>query len=137
MDSIKVGIFKMQSILIVEQSRDLYHFLAALAETSYSHLSEPKFANKNHDANRVMLWSQGTHSELLDSYEKLEIVERHARKLGIHIVLSAASNQALRNWANEIGWTVLWEVSGLDHAMNATTHNYQIQEQEMSSSIAS
>jgi len=115
----------MQTLLIAEQHRDLYHFLAALADVSYNHLAELQLADKAYDGNRVVVWSQGSHSELFDRIEKLEVVERHARKLGINIVLSAAANLPLRQWARQIGWTVLWEMSALDHTMDALNERYQ------------
>lgn len=125
----------MQTILIAEQHRDLYHFLTALADVSYNHLSEPKLGDKTLAGNRVVVWSQGTHSELFDSLEKLEVVERHARQLGIHIVLSAAANLPLRQWARQIGWTVLWEVSALDHTADALNDTYA--EDELEAVLAS
>ncbi len=121
----------MQTILIAEQHRDLYHFLAALADVSHNHLSELQLADKTYVGNRLVVWSQGTHSELFDSIEKLEVVERHARKLGINIVLSAAANLPLRQWARQIGWKVLWEMSALDQTIDFLNELYQEPEFEV------
>lgn len=126
----------MQAVLNTTQHPDLYRFLAALAEVSYDHLSEPKLADKTHHNNSVVVWSPESKSDLLDCADKLEVVERHARRLGVQIILSAASNPALRSWGHQVGWTVLWEVPGLDRA-SQTLVNFEADDAELDEEIAS
>ena len=103
----------MQPVLALHDYKDLYHLLGALLEAS--ELAKEGTAETGGSPG-VIIWSQENHSALLDSPDKLEVVERHARKLGLRIILSAASNRELRQWGNAVGWTVMWELPGIDNA---------------------
>ena len=107
----------MQPILITTKYPDLYRLLAAMAETSYSYLSEPKLAAKSHEVNTILIWSPEPHSNLLDSCGKLEVIEIHARRLGVGITLSAAANPQLQEWGRQLGWNVLWNTPALDYKL--------------------
>jgi hypothetical protein len=102
----------MQPVLALHDYKDLYHLLWALLGASQTAKTGP---GETDDAPGVILWSQEKHSELLDSPDKLEVVERHARKIGLRIILSAASDPTLRQWGRAIGWTVMWELPSMDN----------------------
>jgi hypothetical protein len=61
----------------------------------------------------------------LDSRDKLDLVEHYAHKLGVKMVLSAANDVTLRAQAKEVGWTVMWDIPGLDQRLNTTAPNYR------------
>ncbi len=110
----------MQPILKTTSYPDLYRFLAALAEESavFSFGLDEAGQGKS-----VLVWSPEAHSSLLDSADKLALVEKYARKLGVNITLSAASDATLRELAARQGWKVLWEIPGLDPAIVPTGTN--------------
>ena len=110
----------MQPILIATDYPDLYRFLTAMAEVSYSYLGEPKLAAKNPEANTILVWSPGPHSTLFDSCDKLELVELYAKKLGATITLSAAADAKLQGWGRQVGWKVLWDRPSLDYGSSLT-----------------
>jgi len=101
----------MQPVLALHDYKDLYQLLLALLEASGKAKAS---ADEAGDYPGVILWSQETHSELLDSPDKLIVVERHARKLNLRVILSAASDSELRSLGRDIGWTVMWDLPGLD-----------------------
>ena len=101
----------MQPVLALHDYKDLYQLLLALLEVSDKATAVSEETGR---APGVIVWSQEAHSGLLDGPAKLEVVERHARKLGLRIILSAASDPELRKWSREIGWTVMWDLPALD-----------------------
>ncbi|HEX2916204.1 MAG TPA: hypothetical protein VH186_35920 [Chloroflexia bacterium] len=115
----------MQPVLVTTRYRDLYHFLLGLAEESHAYQRELKAQMMLDPEVRVVIWSPETRSSLLDEPDKLEIVDRHARKLGVKIVLSAASDFRLREWAAEKGWTIMWEIPSMEKAMEQVIREQQ------------
>jgi hypothetical protein len=108
---------KMQPIIVTDQYPDLYRFLnAMLVEVS---------ACEAQLVESVVIWSPEQRSSLFDESAKLELVERYARKLGVRVVLSAASDPELRKMAQQVGWTVMWDVPGLDQAAKFYNFRYQ------------
>jgi hypothetical protein len=103
----------MQAILNTKNYSNFYYFLNALVVES----------EKSQDSS-VLIWSPGELSDILDSCEKVEVIEHYARKLDVSIVLSAASNSALRTWAKRVGWQVLWEIPGLDTPTYSAIEQY-------------
>ena len=103
----------MQAILNTTKFSNFYYFLNALAVES----------EKSQDSS-VVIWSPEELSNVLDSSEKVEVVELYARKLNVSIVLSAASNPTLRTWAKRVGWQVLWEIPGLDNPSYSAIEQY-------------
>ena len=105
----------MQPILITTQYPDLYHFLNAMVL---------EVTTKKADS--FVIWSPETQASLLDSRDKLDLVDHYAHKLGVKMVLSAANDPQLRALAQEVGWTVLWDIPGLDQALSATPPQYRL-----------
>lgn len=109
----------MQAVINTTQYPDLYRFLAALLEATVSSES-----STSAQAESVIIWSPEARSTLLDSPEKIELVEHYAKKLEVQIALSAAADHQLRTWGQEIGWTVLWDMPAIDRNSNdAWMHN--------------
>ncbi len=114
----------MQPILNTQSFPDLYSFLAGLAEET----TNAKAVNPATQS--VVIWSPENSATLLDSRDKLDLVEHYARKLGVQITLSAASDQNLRHNAQEVGWNVLWSMPGLDQAVQRYMPNNPNEEDE-------
>ncbi len=108
----------MQPVLNTTNYSDLYEFLHALVFETNS--------NKHSHLDSIVIWSPEASSSLFDSRDKLDMVEHYARKLNVSVSLSAASDSVLREWGNEIGWQVLWEMPGLDNSPYANSHSYNI-----------
>ena len=104
----------MQPIIVTTQYPDLFRFLNALALEA-----------SNKEVDSFLVWSPETHSSLLDSRDKLDLVEHYAQKLGVRMVLSAANDVALRAKAKEVGWTVMWDIPGLDQSLSAIAPQYR------------
>lgn len=129
----------MQPVIVTTQYPDLYRFVNVLV----SQVSGDR-SGHNSSCDSVLIWSPEAHSSLLDNRDKLDLVENYACKLGIKVVLSAANDASLRTLAKEVGWTVLWDIPGLDQALNSDEphfNNYQIErlfdEVEFEESLAS
>jgi|GEM_PF-1791462 len=103
----------MQAILDTSKYSNFYYFLNALVVE----------VEKSQDSS-VLIWSPGELSNILDSCEKVEMLEHYARKLDISVVLSAASNPTLQTWAKRVGWQVLWEIPGLDMPSYSAIEQY-------------
>lgn len=108
---------QLQPVIIVEQYSDLYRLLARMADLTHLHLNPLELAFQP-DPPSIIVWSPEPYSPLLDEFSKVELLERYARKLGVQITLSAASNLQLREWGHRVGWLVLWDVPELDRALS-------------------
>lgn len=113
----------MQPVLNTTQHPDLYRFLSALVEVSTTKYVETT-SGQLAQPESVVIWSPEGSTGLLDSKDKLELVEKYARKLNVNVVLSAASDGELRSWGRQIGWTVMWDVPSMDCAPNAALEKY-------------
>ncbi len=102
----------MQPILITSHYTDLYAFLGALMDARQNLDEQPT------PTNSVIIWSQEASSALLDDCGKLQLVEKYARKMNLDIIVSAAADLQLRQWANQVGWQVLWDLPGLEAAVD-------------------
>ncbi len=101
----------MQPVLIASQYKDLYRLLLALPEAA----EQAREHALPGETPGVILWSDELKSSLLDSSDKLEVIDRHAARLNIKIILAAASDPLLRHWAQQLGWTVFWDLKGFDN----------------------
>ena len=96
----------MEPVLITTKYQDLYRLLAAMEVMVY----------ENDKPENILIWSPESSSRLLNSLDKLEVVKRYAGKLGVKVVLSAASDNKLRKLAKAAGWTVVWDIPTLDNS---------------------
>ena len=101
----------MQPVIKTTEYRDLYSFLDALIGARQT-LDEQEVGDS------VVVWSPDTASDLLDDQGKVELVEIYARRLELNISLAAAGNRQLREWGQALGWQVLWNMPGLDEALD-------------------
>jgi hypothetical protein len=110
----------MQPIVISTDCKDLYQLLGAMLEKSaLADSGQETFALLQ--SKSLLIWSPEAESTLLDSFEKVELIERYARKLNHRIVLSAASDSKLMNWGREIGWQVLWQIPAMDQTLQSSS----------------
>jgi hypothetical protein len=98
----------MEPVLITTKYQDLYRLLAAMEVMVY----------ENCKPENILIWSPEASSKLLNGLDKLEVVNRYAGKLGVNVVLSAASDTKLRKLAKVVGWKVVWEIPTLDESAN-------------------
>jgi hypothetical protein len=104
----------MQPILKTTNFPDLFRFLAALQVEVLDAV----------DVDSVVIWEPEANSSLFTSYGTLEVVNRYAKKLGVTLIVSAASNLQLRQMAQQIGWEVLWNSTALDNAIDQDAMTY-------------
>jgi hypothetical protein len=107
----------MQPIIITTNYPDLYRLLGAILEKTFQDI-EAEGVNFSSETDTIFIWSPEVESTLLDSYEKVVLVEQYARKLNRQIVLSAANDARLRQWGQKVGWIVFWQMPSLDLAVN-------------------
>ncbi len=93
----------MQTILITTHYSDLYSFLHAMVLETQAKFETP--------LDNIVIWSPEQQSELLDSQDKLDLIQVYATRLKVSVTLSASSDPVLREWGKKAGWTVLGETT--------------------------
>ena len=95
---VKKQVYQMQAVIVTSQYPNLYHFLTVLSEKGYEQASEPIYFDRSQNRQGIVVWSPNEKCHLLDTFDKVELVEKYAQTSDVKVVLSAAANSQLREW---------------------------------------